>query len=464
MAPKRQAPKNGTSPDDAGGATLGSCMAAIGVSDAAARLGPCADLDEEFAILKKAYMRTVLKTHPDKGGDAATFQATRSAFEVIRNLFEAGAIASFASATDRPTTTAYTSASRGTGTSGVPSWEFYAAAAETAVPRHRVELARSARSKCKAEGAAKKCAAAVGIDKSEVRVGTLDLEAGGYGRPVHLACWRVPAKVWLGLPDPAKAGVAQFEEALARMGGVQLAGVGEMGPEGMRLFAKHCMDRKNWARLMKRKEKAEGEAAGGAGASSAKDGGGGPSQARKKVKTEKAGAAGTSTALVTKREDEPKKFVVPVPGKGSAVATSMAGETVVMTGLFPEIGGGAGLSLGKARAKALVESFGGRVTGSISGKTTLLLVGKQPGMSKVSTATGKGLRMMGLKDLVEGLNGGRLKSAKEVGPMQIDSFSAGYRGNGLVNRLTASEQEQAMRLHQPVSRKALPAPAKRRRA
>ena len=36
------------------------------------------------------------------------------------------------------------------------------------------------------------------------------------------------------------------------------------------------------------------------------------------------------------------RFVVPVPGK-DAPANSLAGKTVVLTGVFPEVGGGAGL-------------------------------------------------------------------------------------------------------------------------
>ena len=45
-----------------------------------------------------------------------------------------------------------------------------------------------------------------------------------------------------------------------------------------------------------------------------------------------------------------------------------------MTGIFPELGGGGGLDLGKDRCKAMVEAFGGRVTGSVSGKTSYLIV------------------------------------------------------------------------------------------
>ena len=76
--------------------------------------------------------------------------------------------------------------------------------------------------------------------------------------------------------------------------------------------------------------------------------------------------------------------MVPVPGKnGAAAGDSLKGQTVVLTGVFPEIGGGAGLNFGKDRAKRMLESFGARVTGSVSGKTTLLVVGKAPGYSKV---------------------------------------------------------------------------------
>ena len=51
--------------------------------------------------------------------------------------------------------------------------------------------------------------------------------------------------------------------------------------------------------------------------------------------------------------------------------------------MFPELGGGEGFQLGKARLKSIIESFGGRVTGDVSGKTDVLVVGKDPGFSKV---------------------------------------------------------------------------------
>ncbi len=48
-------------------------------------------------------------------------------------------------------------------------------------------------------------------------------------------------------------------------------------------------------------------------------------------------------------------------GINGAREDALRGKTVVLTGLFPELGGGSGLDLGKERAKAMVEEFGGKV-------------------------------------------------------------------------------------------------------
>ena len=78
------------------------------------------------------------------------------------------------------------------------------------------------------------------------------------------------------------------------------------------------------------------------------------------------------------------------PGLNGASSNALAGKTFVLTGVFPEIGGGAGLNLGKDRLKSIIEKFGGRVTGSVSGRTDVLLAGKEPGASKVNKAESKG--------------------------------------------------------------------------
>ena len=70
-----------------------------------------------------------------------------------------------------------------------------------------------------------------------------------------------------------------------------------------------------------------------------------------------------------------RRFKVPVPGEDGAIADVLDGQTCVLTGLFPEVGGGCGLQLGKGRMKTMIEEFGGRVTSAVSGKTTILVVG-----------------------------------------------------------------------------------------
>lgn len=70
------------------------------------------------------------------------------------------------------------------------------------------------------------------------------------------------------------------------------------------------------------------------------------------------------------------RYVIPRPGIDGALAESLSGRTFVLTGVFPELGGGAGLKLGKDRLRDMISSFGGRVTSAISGKTSYLVVGQ----------------------------------------------------------------------------------------
>lgn len=144
-----------------------------------------------------------------------------------------------------------------------------------------------------------------------------------------------------------------------------------------------------------------------------------------------------------------QRFIVPVPGKdGASPADVFRDKTFVLTGIFPEIGGGKGLSLGKAKTKAMIVSFGGRVTSAVSGKTNVLVVGKEPGMSKVSKARAADhVVMVSLKDLKDGLDSGcrRLEDfsawSREE-PMLIQNFSNGYYGSGLA--LQASKKDLAV--------------------
>ena len=296
--------------------------------------------------------------------------------------------------------------------------EFYAAASEEDMPAYRVELAKSGRSKCKMEKSGR-CALGTPfvIPKGSVRIGSIDQQSGAYARWVHLECWRVPAKVHQGLPHPSQEpNIKAFIDALLSMDEVLLTGMSELSEEHQVEVAIHCMNTAHWARISAKRVGTEAPA--------------GRAGKKRKTETEEAGATTTapkpkpakpapkpvavaskSAAAAAKRKPKNQRatisrapqpptaeagastaivpvggkgsvFVPPRPGVGLAVAGCLSGKTVVFTGLFPELGGGAGLDLGKAKARALVESFGGRVTGAISGKTDILLVGKEPGMSK----------------------------------------------------------------------------------
>ena len=130
--------------------TIANCCSKLGVQ--LETLAASNGLDEEWALLKKAYFKKCLANHPDKGGDPAAFREVQGAFESLRQTYDSRAVASFA-----------TSASKAVGDaqapsdSTTPSWEFYADAAEEPVPVYRVERAKSGRSKCSAKGSAKTC-------------------------------------------------------------------------------------------------------------------------------------------------------------------------------------------------------------------------------------------------------------------------------------------------------------------
>ena len=73
----------------------------------------------------------------------------------------------------------------------------------------------------------------------------------------------------------------------------------------------------------------------------------------------------------------------------------------------------------------MIESFGGKVTGSISGKTNFVIVGKDPGSSKVSTARAKDLPLIDLQSLKDKIMG-VLPVLEDAEAPAITSFSAGY--------------------------------------
>ena len=191
-----------------------------------------------------------------------------------------------------------------------------------------------------------------------------------------------------------------------------------------------------------------------------------PGKVKGKVKKEEPVAASAPppppppsavVAVVKPKKKKPssKGFIVPRPNAGLAAANCLAGKTVVLTGVFPQLGGGQGLDLGKARARAMIESFGGRVTGSVSGRTDVLLVGKEPGMSKVTAARNQpGCMLVSLENLCELLNAGHVLPAKGTAAAEeltkatkITSFSAGYWYNGQALKATPAQLAYATGAH-----------------
>ena len=183
------------------------------------------------------------REHPDKGGDAAAFRQTQSAFELLRGLFEDRAISSFATAAADAIPAFQTSgAAEAFGGGRHPMWEFYQEAAAEPVPSFRVELAKSGVSRCMATGGAVRHAHDI-IPKSAIRVGRIDMQSGTYTKWMHLACWRVPSKIWLGVlqldPDDADA----FEQALAQMNEVLFCGFQALPQDQRKHVVSHIMDR-----------------------------------------------------------------------------------------------------------------------------------------------------------------------------------------------------------------------------
>ena len=73
----------------------------------------------------------------------------------------------------------------------------------------------------------------------------------------------------------------------------------------------------------------------------------------------------TNTNDGTQTNRNNQKFKLLTPGVDGSIEGRLQDIRFVATGLFPELGGGEGLKIGRDNLKVMVESFGGKVTGSI---------------------------------------------------------------------------------------------------
>ena len=187
-----------------------------------------------------------------------------------------------------------------------------------------------------------------------------------------MVCWRVPSKIWLGLPNPEKCqDMNLFAKALASMNEVLFCGFNELPVKDKETVVRFVMDKNNWAKLTLPKKR-EGSFADSSSSSSI----GNTDPAMGDMALSSSNSSSSSALTGPARE----KFEL-VPGKNGAKPHALSGlhhspsflssclpsrtflphdtlqtrkfiyffiflgKTIVLTGVFPEIGGGAGLNL-----------------------------------------------------------------------------------------------------------------------
>lgn len=85
MAPKTGKKKAPTTRGPAGN-TVRALLSTVGIEDPASAFAGCGNVEDEFNVLKRAWHRSILAAHPDKGGDREVFEAIQAAFEVLKDL------------------------------------------------------------------------------------------------------------------------------------------------------------------------------------------------------------------------------------------------------------------------------------------------------------------------------------------------------------------------------------------
>jgi antirestriction protein len=141
---------------------------------------------------------------------------------------------------------------------------------------------------------------------------------------------------------------------------------------------------------------------------------------------------------------EKKVVCLPMPGEDNVNPGQLSGRVLVLTGTFAFTGttvAKGDLNAGKGGVEAFVSLHGGNVTSAVSGRTSILLIGDQPGMKKVTQAKARGISSIRLETLIEGLRHNKLsESLESAEPIElaIEDYSVGFHGNGLAKRIKHS--------------------------
>ena len=328
-----------------------------------------------------------------------------------------------------------------------------------------------------------------------IRIAVLVPESGEFGLFRHLHCWRVPKSVWFCMPEPgfcreSEYTVHEYARRLSQMDDVIFSGWRDLSDADKNLVAAHVMNVSMWASYNEKKYIAAREA-GFPSITAAEKALLLPAPV-KRESIESADAAKESLAVAVAEDDldadrhdqgvisathlhgtiakraakkkaaEPPDVLIPVPNVDGAIANSLTvcraesetrtPLTFVLTGIFPELDRETfGLAQGKDKAKEFIERFGGVVRTALSGRTDMLLVGREPGVAKLSEARSRNVPLLNLEHLIDLVHGRSMIDK----PIKIDSFSTGFYGTGLAVKMTADELNELRR-----SRGALPSPSK----
>jgi hypothetical protein len=106
-----------------------------------------------------------------------------------------------------------------------------------------------------------------------------------------------------------------------------------------------------------------------------------------------------------------------------AVQGSLEGLRFVLSGTWPNLGGGSGLEVGKQRLKARIKQFGRRVTGAISGVTNVLVIGESPGPKKLVEALEKEVKVIDI-DILNHMIQGEL-TLDEIRSLNVNASDKG---------------------------------------
>jgi NAD-dependent DNA ligase len=123
------------------------------------------------------------------------------------------------------------------------------------------------------------------------------------------------------------------------------------------------------------------------------------------------------TSLPKEKPPAASMLQIPKPKSGGAKKDCLKGKKFVLTGVFPTLGGGDGLTLGKDKLKEIITSFGGSVTGSISGIINYVVVGEDPGAKKLEQAKARGVETIDLSALMN-MTGSGIDSV-DVGNVKV---------------------------------------------